>query len=97
MPEGSYDYLENVPSWRKDVIAIEGGVLPFLAMEDPEETLMVQFTAPEVSCLTFSLTLVERLFPEIAPLAYRISHKMSELMRAQEYLSEPGSTVDGDE
>lgn len=93
MPEGSYEHLRNFPTWRRDSLAIEGGILPSLADEDVEETLMVQLTMPELALYTFGLSLIERLFPELSPLCVRCSEKMADLCRAQEYLSEPGSTT----
>jgi hypothetical protein len=87
----SYEHL-SVPSWRKDLFAIEGGILPALRDEDVQETLMVQLTMPELALYTFGLVTLERLYPELAPLAMRCSAKIAELAQAQEYLSDSSDT-----
>lgn len=91
-----FEHLDNVPSWRRDGFAIEMGIMPAVRVEDPEKTMMVQLTMPELAIFAFGLTIIERLFPELAMLARRVSSKLEELAEVQDYLSDDSDTPEAE-
>lgn len=86
MPDGfeAREDFGNIPSWGRLAIAAQS-IFEALEIEDPEDTLFVQLTLPELAILTFGMQVAANLFPELGPLAVRLYKKLRGLTAAQEY------------
>jgi hypothetical protein len=86
-PEGGFFAdLHNVPSWEAYRLAARS-LVNSLKIEDPEDTLMVQLTFPEVCAVTLALVTLGRFFPEMQGIAADLSMKLREVSDGQEFLS----------
>lgn len=88
-----YD-LNALPSWTQYTIAAKS-LLKSLELDDPENTLMIQFTLSELSIATFGLICLVRMFPEFISVANLLSDKLSEVGQAQGLLR--GDAVDNED
>lgn len=88
-----YD-LKDFPSWVQYTVAAKS-LLTSLELDDPEQTLMVQFTLSELTTMTFGLTCLVRMFPEFTPVANALSDKIQEVGQAQHFIKE--TRLDQDE
>lgn len=79
-----YD-MNKLPSWVQYSVASKS-LLKALDLDNPEETLMVQFTLSELSVATFGLIALVRMFPEFTAVANALSDKIQAVGRAQDFL-----------
>jgi len=77
--------LKRLPSWAQYQLGYRT-VVSALAKEDADKTLFAQLTYPELALIPFALLVTSRFFPELVPLAGRVSTKLNELADAQEFL-----------
>lgn len=91
MPEGfePREDFGNIPSWGRFAIAAQS-IFEAVEAEDPEDTLFVQLTLPELAILTFGLQTAVNLYPEMVPLGVRVYKKLRGLVDAQEYFGPKG-------
>ena len=89
MPEGGFLKAGDGLSWNLYAIAAGAIAKSFLGGVDPEDTLMVQLTTPEVGMLTLGSLLASRIFPELIPVSLVLQDKLIELSDVQEFFTQP--------
>lgn len=79
-----YD-LNRLPSWIQYTFAARS-LLKAVELDNPEETMLVQFTLAELSVATFGLICLVRMFPEFTKEANALSEKIAEIGGEQKFL-----------
>lgn len=84
-PDGAFYDLRRFPSWTQYALASKS-LLAALDIDNPEDTVMCQFTISETSLVSFGLLVLCRLFPEFCPVASDLSTKIADVSNAQGFL-----------
>lgn len=98
-PEGfGMGDITALPSWMQYLISARSLLMAF-EHEDPEDTLMVQLTTPELGLTVLGLLVMQRMFPEFQGACGTLAVKLTELARAQEFfiLPEGEESTEGEE
>lgn len=96
MAEGGFLDPEDVaklPTWMQVAVGCFA-VQEAHQAEDPEDTLMMQLTLPELAQFSLGLMLQALLFPELTFFAQRTQAKLKALTKAQDYFEHGGDDND---
>lgn len=86
MPEGDFYDLHALPSWTQYALAAKS-LLVALDVDNPEDTVLVQFTISELSLTSLALLVLSRMLPEFQVIAANLSTKIQQVSDAQGFLT----------
>lgn len=86
MPSGDFYDLHALPSWTQYEFAAKS-LLVALDVDNPEDTVLVQFTISELSLTSLALLVLSRMLPEFQVIAANLSTKIQQVSDAQGFLT----------